>query len=215
MRSLERHRDVGAYALGVLDAADVFRFEDHLADCPACLRALDELGATTRQLERYGRLTPPSVDPFTAPDPALLDRLLCEIRRRRGRRGRRLYAVAAAVVISAAAPVAGILTASDAEPARISARGPDGVSATLTARDRVWGTELGLTMREATPLPWVCELVAVGADGSEQAVTTWRMGASTVRVRGVAALHPAQTDRYEVRTADGRLLLTLHRRPSL
>ncbi|QEU90040.1 zf-HC2 domain-containing protein [Streptomyces kanamyceticus] len=211
MRPLERHRDVGAYALGVLDTADAFRFEDHLAACPACLLALDELGATTRQLECYGRLTPPSVDPFAAPDPALLARLLRESRRLRERRGRRLYAVAAAVVISVAAPAAGILTASHAGPARVSAHGPDGVSATLTARERVWGTELGLTMREKTPLPWVCELVAVGADGSEQAVTTWRMGARTVRVRGVAALHPAQTDRYEVRTAGGQVLLTLHR----
>ena len=35
MRSLERHRDVGAYALGVLDEADTFRFEDHLRSVPA------------------------------------------------------------------------------------------------------------------------------------------------------------------------------------
>ncbi|MGQ4427661.1 zf-HC2 domain-containing protein, partial [Streptomyces violaceoruber] len=36
MRSLERHRDVGAYALGVLDEAEAFRFEDHLMECPRC-----------------------------------------------------------------------------------------------------------------------------------------------------------------------------------
>lgn len=35
MRSLERHRDVGAYALGVLDEAEAFRFEDHLMECPS------------------------------------------------------------------------------------------------------------------------------------------------------------------------------------
>jgi len=35
MRSLERHHDAGAYALGLLDAADTFRFEDHLGRCPA------------------------------------------------------------------------------------------------------------------------------------------------------------------------------------
>ena len=28
MRSLERHRDVAAYALGVLSEAEAFRFED-------------------------------------------------------------------------------------------------------------------------------------------------------------------------------------------
>lgn len=36
MRSLERHRDVGAYALGVLDEADAFRFEDHHGVSPVC-----------------------------------------------------------------------------------------------------------------------------------------------------------------------------------
>ncbi|MFJ2770352.1 zf-HC2 domain-containing protein [Streptomyces sp. NPDC087300] len=211
MRSLERHRDAGAYALGVLDAADAFRFEDHLAGCPACLLALDELRATTRQLETYGRLTPASVAPVAAPDPALLGRLLRESARLRGRRRRWLCAVAASVVLAVAAPAASVITASGAGSAHLSAHGPDGVAATLTARERAWGTELGLTMREETPSPWVCELVAVGVDGAEQTVTTWRMGRRTVRVQGVAALHPARTDRYEVRTADGRLLLTLRR----
>ena len=36
MRSQETHRDVAAYALGVLDEADAFRFEDHLMECPRC-----------------------------------------------------------------------------------------------------------------------------------------------------------------------------------
>ncbi|MFE0177299.1 zf-HC2 domain-containing protein [Streptomyces sp. NPDC059002] len=212
MRPLERHRDVGAYALGVLDEADAFRFEDHLMGCPACLLAIDELGTATRQLESYGRLTPSSVDPFAAPDPGLLDRLLRETGRLRGRRRRLLHAVAAGVVIAVAAPAAAVLTASDAGPAPLSARnGPGHVSATLTARDRAWGTDIGITVHDHAPGARVCELVAIGTDGSEQTVTTWRVNTPTVRTRGVAALRPAQTDRYEVRTADGRRLLTLRR----
>ncbi|MDP9685747.1 hypothetical protein J2S47_006249 [Streptomyces griseoviridis] len=34
MRSLERHRHAGAYALGVLDERDAFRFEDHPRGAP-------------------------------------------------------------------------------------------------------------------------------------------------------------------------------------
>ncbi|UNO41765.1 zf-HC2 domain-containing protein [Streptomyces sp. MST-110588] len=37
------HTDVGAYALGVLDAADAARFEEHLAECERCAAELDAL----------------------------------------------------------------------------------------------------------------------------------------------------------------------------
>ena len=44
MRSLERHRDVAAYALGVLNEAEAFRFEDHLMECPRCAAHVTEFG---------------------------------------------------------------------------------------------------------------------------------------------------------------------------
>ncbi|NDZ84405.1 zf-HC2 domain-containing protein, partial [Streptomyces sp. SID10115] len=100
MRPLERHRDAGAYALGVLDEADAFRFEDHLMDCPACLLELGELHAPARQLGLYDRATPAAVDPFAAPSPGLLDRLLGRAGRLSGvRRGRRLCARAVGAVL--------------------------------------------------------------------------------------------------------------------
>lgn len=99
MRSLERHRDVGAYALGVLDEAEAFRFEDHLMECPRCAAQVTEFGPATRQLMLFRQATPRIVHPLARPGPRLLDRLLSEVttRRRAGRR-RVLYAVAAAVV---------------------------------------------------------------------------------------------------------------------
>ncbi|HEX8345147.1 MAG TPA: zf-HC2 domain-containing protein, partial [Actinoplanes sp.] len=39
----EQHFDVAAYALGVLDANDAARFEDHLIDCPTCAMELESL----------------------------------------------------------------------------------------------------------------------------------------------------------------------------
>ncbi len=106
MRSLERHRDVGAYALGVLDEAEAFRFEDHLMECPSCAVQVTEFGPATRQLMLYRSATPRPVHPMAQPSPRMLDRLLTRVagRRRAGRR-RLLLALAASVVIAVSAPV--------------------------------------------------------------------------------------------------------------
>src|SRR5690349_18741341 len=105
MRSQERHRDVAAYALGVLDEADAFRFEDHLMECPRCAAHVTEFGPITRQLMLYRRSTPQFVSPLAKPGPRMLDRLLSEVgaRHRSGRR-RFLFAVAATVAIAVAGP---------------------------------------------------------------------------------------------------------------
>ncbi|WP_190140505.1 zf-HC2 domain-containing protein, partial [Streptomyces longispororuber] len=92
MRSLERHHDAGAYALGVLDAADAFRFEDHLMDCPACRARLTELAAPVRLLRAHrGPLPEPP-----APGPALLGRLLTAVAHARGTRRRQWLGALAA-----------------------------------------------------------------------------------------------------------------------
>ncbi|MFD0548743.1 zf-HC2 domain-containing protein [Streptomyces rectiviolaceus] len=221
MRPLERHRDAGAYALGVLDAADTFRFDDHLMDCPTCRALLEELGPAARQLAAYDRLTPPHVEPLAVPGPGLIDRLLTESGRlHRARRRRWLCAVAASVVLAVAAPATAVLRADGPGPEQITARdGRTGVSATLTARGRDWGTDIGLRVRDPHGGARVCELIAVAADGSEQTVTTWKVpvgesaGGSSgdLSTRGGAALAREDIARYEVRTTDGQHLLTLRR----
>ncbi|KFG71260.1 zf-HC2 domain-containing protein [Streptomyces mutabilis] len=214
MRSLERHRDVGAYALGVLDEADAFRFEDHLMECPRCATQVTEFGVVTRQLMLYRQATPRLVHPMPRPGPRLLDRLLTEIatRRRAGRR-RLLYALAAAVVCAVAGPGA-VLHAggADRSAVRVTATGErSGVWAQLSAEDETWGTGVELTVKDAAG-PRPCRLVAVGRDGTEQTVTSWTVPGRDARpntMRGGAALHADQIARYEVRTADGERLVTL------
>ncbi|MEV2252748.1 zf-HC2 domain-containing protein [Streptomyces sp. NPDC050147] len=216
MRPLERHRDAGAYALGVLDAADTFRFDDHLMDCPDCRALLAELRPTAAQLAAYGRLTPPHVEPLAVPGPGLADRLLAETARlRRAGHRRWLCAVAASVVLALAAPAIAAMRADGPGPEQLTARdGRTGVSATLTMRGRDWGTDIGLRVRDPQG-PHVCELVAVGTDGSEQTVTTWKAPvgepSAELSTRGGAALPREDIARYEVRTMDGRRLLTLRR----
>ncbi|MEU6103864.1 zf-HC2 domain-containing protein [Streptomyces flaveolus] len=213
MRSLERHRDVGAYALGVLDEADAFRFEDHLMKCPRCATQVTEFGPAARQLMLYRRATPRLVHPLTRPGPKLLDRLLSEVaaRHRSGRR-RLLYAVAAAVVCAVAGPALALHAQQDAPGVRVTATDErTGVWAQITAEDEAWGSDVELEVKDGAG-PRSCRLVAVGRDGTEETVTTWSVPDHDARpntMRGGAALRPGQTARYEVRTVDGKRLVTL------
>ena len=216
MRSLERHRDVGAYALGVLDEAEAFRFEDHLMECPQCAAHVSEFRPAARQLMLYRQATPRIVHPFAAPGPRLLDQLLGEVstRHRAGRR-RLLYAVAAAVVFAVGGPAIASLTSHDpAASASNQAAATDaetGVWAQITTQDRVWGSDVGVEVKDAGG-PRPCQLVAIGKDGSEQTVTSWMVpphsGAST-STRGGASLAAEDISRFEVRTADGKHLVTV------
>ncbi|QTE02504.1 zf-HC2 domain-containing protein [Streptomyces cyanogenus] len=218
MRSLERHRDVGAYALGVLDEAEAFRFEDHLMECPQCAARVTEFGPATRQLMLYRRATPRFVHPMAQPGPRLLDRLLGELaHRHRARRRRLLYGLAASVVLAVAGP--GIVAfAGHAEPAapRVTAATDPhtGVWARVTSADQDWGSDLRLEVKDGSG-PHTCRLVAVGRDGSEQVVAGWTNpgdGTRPTTTMGAAAMHPDQIARYEVRTAEGKLLVTVGER---
>ncbi|MFF5896981.1 zf-HC2 domain-containing protein [Streptomyces argenteolus] len=59
MPAIEPHVAAGAYALGVLGAADACRFEQHLVECPACVVQVRELGGVADVLAAFARLLPP------------------------------------------------------------------------------------------------------------------------------------------------------------
>ncbi|MYX30191.1 hypothetical protein GTY75_26790 [Streptomyces sp. SID8381] len=216
MRSLERHRDVGAYALGVLDEADAFRFEDHLTECPRCAAQVTEFGPTARQLLLYRRATPRFVHPTAQPGPRLLERLAGEVtRRRRAGRRRTLFALAACAVLAVGGPAATALARQHGGgPGPVAVAATDartGVRAEVRAADAAWGSEVWLRVADGTG-PHACRLVAVGHDGSEQTVATWAVRSRQTRpatMTGGAALRPGQIARFEVRTTDGRHLVTL------
>ncbi|MGW9132515.1 anti-sigma factor family protein [Streptomyces sp. NPDC055681] len=219
MRTPEPHRNVGAYALGVLGAADAFRFEEHLAQCPLCEIRAAEFGAVTAVLAEHVRRTPPGVDPAVRAGPELMRRAVGAVvaTRRRSRR-RRLALVAAAVVLAVGGPL--VVVGESAGPpgqAQVqrwaAADRSTGVAAVVTTGAKEWGTDVGLEVSRV-PLAGVCALVAVGRDGSEETVTTWSVAGpdeKPLSMQGGAALHPAAIDRFEIRAADGRRLLQLTR----
>ncbi|MEV8599300.1 zf-HC2 domain-containing protein [Streptomyces griseoviridis] len=214
MRSLERHRDVAAYALGVLDEADAFRFEDHLMECARCAAHVTEFGPATRQLMLFRRATPRSVNPMTNAGPGLLDRLLSEVasRHRSGRR-RLLFAVAASAVLAVGGhAVAMRADAGEGGAAQVTATDEHtGVWARLTVADQAYGSEVRLEVKDAAG-PRSCRLVAVGHDGSEHTMTSWAVPGQDARantMRGSADLHPGEIASYEVRTSGGERLVVL------
>jgi hypothetical protein len=97
----EQHFDVAAYALGVLDEHDASRFEDHLIDCPACAVELESF------LQVADILADVDADSLVATEESRKDGLVLKkmIRtvsgERRRANSRRLYSLAAAVVIFA------------------------------------------------------------------------------------------------------------------
>lgn len=217
MRSLERHRDVGAYALGVLDEAEAFRFEDHLMECPRCAAHVTEFGATTRQLMLYRRATPRFVHPMAQPGPRLLDRLLGEpARLRRTRRRRTLYGLAASVVLAVAGPGIVAFAGHTAPAAQVAAAtDPDtGVWARVTSAEEDFGSALRLEVKDGSGTH-TCRLVAVGRDGTEQVVAGWTNAGDGTRpttAMGATAMRPEQIARFEIRTTDGKRLVTVRAR---
>ncbi|MET8583643.1 zf-HC2 domain-containing protein [Streptomyces collinus] len=214
MRSLERHRDVGAYALGVLDEAESFRFEDHLMECPQCAAQVTEFGPAARQLMLYRRATPRVVHPMAQPGPRLLDRLLGELTtRHRARRRRLLYGLAASVVLAVAGPAV-MAFAGHGEPASRVTAATDpgtGVWARVTTEDGDSGSLMRLEVKDASG-PHACRLVVVGRDGSEQVVSGWSVGThdtGTTMTMAGSTMHPDQIAHYDVRTTDGQRLVSL------
>jgi hypothetical protein len=97
----EQHFDVAAYALGVLDERDAARFEDHLIECATCAIELESL------LPVVDILADVDADALVATeqsrrDGLVLKSMITEVKKERKQaNSRRLYSLAAAVVVFA------------------------------------------------------------------------------------------------------------------
>jgi len=97
----QEHFDVAAYALGVLDEHDAARFEDHLVECTACAVELEsflEVADILADVDAVALVTTEE----SGKDGLLLKKMIGEVRRdRRRAHSRRLYSLAAAVIVFA------------------------------------------------------------------------------------------------------------------
>ncbi|XQE84892.1 zf-HC2 domain-containing protein [Streptomyces microflavus] len=212
MQTTEPHIRVGAYALGVLGRADAFRFEEHLEECPQCRARARELARVTARLAAAG--------PVVRPGPGLADRLMEAVaagRRRAGRR--RLALVAAAVVLAVGGPwAAADLSAVPADRGRGAGaavggggpgfgggRGGDGGAARVGygggSGGRAGAGRRGVLADRGGP----------GRQRDGDQLVGRGPGDGLVEVDGGAALRPEAIDRFEVRTAGGRRLVTVTR----
>jgi Putative zinc-finger len=227
------HQD-GAYVLGALSSTERMAFEQHLASCPDCARAVRRLAGLPGLLARVdGSVLEavPGAVPVPVPE-TLLPRLVADVRRTRQRRTVLTGAVAAAaLVVAGVVPVVVADALSDdtpsaAAPAVTSSPTPGRsmlpiggapVRATLALDPVAWGTRLDLACTyepraDQYELPAVATYVLVvrTRDGRTEQVGTWRsIGGQTMRLTAATSARRSQIASVEVRTTSGRRVLQL------
>jgi Putative zinc-finger len=192
------HTDVGAYALGLLEAVDRQAFEEHLAGCPACAAELKELSGMKGLLTGIDPVDEPAGEPTEAEVTDLVRRRALSERRRV--RWQSVVAAAAAVILIAAGVGIGLATAPQshaptAEPLVVlsvhqnaTAAGANphtGVTGVAGLVKKPFGTQVTLNLKMKGPLE--CQIVAVSKTGERTVIATWFV--PPVDFGG--ALHPA------------------------
>ncbi len=226
------HED-GAYLLGALSPAERLAFEQHLAECAECARAVRTSAGLPGLLSR---VEPSLLEELMAEEPVpvtLLPSLSRQVRHSRRRRtALAVGAAAAAVAVAVAAPaVVGRLggeqqqsgapaPAATPSPEAALAMAPVGdvpVRASVVLEQVLWGTRLDLTCTydpasaEGDLPPAVDYTIFVSTrDGRTEQVGSWRsVGGRTMRLSAATAASRGDIASVDVRTLDGRVVLRL------
>jgi hypothetical protein len=227
----------GAYVLGALSPAERQEFEQHLADCPACAQAVQELAGLPGLLARVDADVlddaPDAGDAADVEEPApdtLLPSLVREVRHHRRRRTvvTAMLAAAAALVVATAGVAASQLgqptdrrpaaapTATSASAGRpMTAVQPAPMSARLAVQPVAWGTRLVLTCRydpDDTGYGEAAEyaLVVRTQDGRTEQVATWHaLPGQQMELSGATSARAADIAAIEVRLTGGATVLRL------
>lgn len=193
-----------AYVLGSLSSEERREYKAHLATCPRCREAVDELSGIPALLATVDPADIDDVDAAAAqPPPHLLDSLLDRVRARR-RRSR--WITTAAVGLAAAVLALGLAMVVRPETFGLQTGTPQAssqqlemtkvadtpINATVSMTGFGWGTRIDMActygdwgQRDAPPQNLA--MVVVGHDGSRNQIATW-LGLS-----GATALPSANT----------------------
>ena len=213
-----------AYVLGALSTSDRAAYEQHLTECRECAEAVRGLAVIPGLL---GKVSPEDVPDELSPPlpPDLLTRMrsaaddeVSRFRRRR-RRLRSILAVAASAgLISVGPSGGGVLWAQrDTTPPGVTVAmqqvRSNPLSATVTLRDRPWGTEVDMKCAYAPSTAWdgrsVSALYVVDDTGHATSISTWAAGPGTTSSLSAATAVPRDSIAHlQVRTAGGTVLLS-------
>lgn len=219
-----------AYVVGALAPAERREFEEHLAECAECRRAVAELSPAVGLLSR---LTPEDAERIDAqvaedgtpedgtPDETTRPAEILSFARARARRRRRVRVVAlvAAAVLIIAAVAVPFAVSSFVRPATESFALENVVEIPLEASVRLtsvdWGTRIELDCRyadapDADPdASWTYALAVVDAAGDASTVSTWRAGpGSAARLSAGTALDVDDIRGVEIRSMSGTVLMS-------
>jgi len=219
----DKHIDLGAYALGLLNDQDKADFEAHLATCPACAAEMATLTPVAELLK--------GLDPIEEPGDAAIPEPPVDLLRRRAQvsRRRRRWQVAAGAAACVAALggglAAGITTASGTAPLAPALAGQlhkasdasTGATGTVGLVAKTWGTQVTLDLAGVHG-PVECQLIAVARNGQRKVVTGWLVPApgdgvpghpAHLLVQGGTAIPLSTLARFEVIIINGPTLLTI------
>jgi anti-sigma factor RsiW len=182
--------ELGAHALGLLDAAQSRAVEEHLAGCPACRREWEELRGMVDLLDDV----PPEAFLDGPPDADLvLQRAVRQIRAEAGaqRRKRRFLLVGAAAAMVAVVLTGGVLIGRETAPpppavvaapnaVQLSGDGAPGVSMTATLTPAAGWVRLS-TWVQGIPAGERCNIVVVARDGTRKTAGSWLVSPTGAR----------------------------------
>jgi anti-sigma factor RsiW len=179
-----------AYVLGSLSASDRREFEAHMANCPACREAVDDLSGVPALLSQLDRAEVAAIDesgrvPSETPalSPELLPSLLATVRwRRRRTRVATWVASAAAAAVLGVGVLVGVQGYSSTPAQPVTASQPMAqistslLTSTVQLNSEHWGTSINLKCVCLAPLNAhhdTLAMVVVGRDGSQTRLATW------------------------------------------
>jgi len=208
----------GAYVLGALSGADRAEYEDHLAVCASCRKAVAELAPTAGLLSRLSAERARAIAaangpaPVVTPDPSLRTRVVQTARRRRARRVTAWTLAASLAVVAIGVPT--VITVTNAASSGVTYALDEVNGAPLEASVKLtpvaWGTRIDLVCQytgevlDAPPGGWPYALAVTDDSGATSVLSTWRAGpGATTELSAGTDLEASSIGSIEIRSVDG------------